>query len=349
MLRKMYLVSPDYLNTVTSNDSNTPPPPPPGTVRKVTEAGEKHKSSKRWSVQTKKLKKKKKDTARREHDRWVTKRSAARREYDKWFKVRVKLHEADVERMRQIKTVADLLKQVLPAFPPPPRRVIVSFWYADRTWSHKRYIKSEPPPPATPAKRRIACKTAPISSTSSDVLYETSTPPPTPSIKRDVDDDEDVSAHDQRVEPDVLECGARTLGELASPYVSPYLYESKWRGLDTEYGMRRVGDGFMIGDSRVGMDRDGNIHIKNVEFPATKGLWELLTRKKVNKKSVTTDDLKQYKTILEMNNAHLEGYEPEGNIRTFRGLKFRDVISRLFAGSRKSGVETALRREWVTY
>jgi len=34
----------------------------------------------------------------------------------------------------------------------------------------------------------------------------------------------------------------------------------------------------MIGDSQVGVDRDGNIHINNVEFPATKGLWELLTR-----------------------------------------------------------------------
>ena len=54
----------------------------------------------------------------------------------------------------------------------------------------------------------------------------------------------------------------------------------------------------MIGDSRVGVDSDGNIHIKNVEFPATKGLWELLTRKMVDKKSITRDDLKQYKTIF---------------------------------------------------
>ena len=57
--------------------------------------------------------------SQREHDRWVAKRSAARRgrDYDKWFKVRAKLHEADVERKRQIKTVADFLKQVLPASP----------------------------------------------------------------------------------------------------------------------------------------------------------------------------------------------------------------------------------------
>jgi hypothetical protein len=105
----------------------------------------------------------------------------------------------------------------------------------------------------------------------------------------------------------------------------------------------------MIGDSRVGVDSDGNIHIKNVAFPATKGLWELLTRKKVDKKVITNANLKQYKTILETTNVHLEGYDPEANIRISKGLKFRDVISRLSPGNRQSGVEAALRREWITY
>ena len=137
-----------------------------------------------------------------------------------------------------------------------------------------------------------------------------------------------------------------TVGALASPYVSPYLYESKRRGLDTVYGIRREGGVFMIGDSQVSVDRDGNIHIKDVEFPATKGLWERLTRKKVDK-----DSLKQYKTILKMTNAHLEGYKPDANIHASKGNKFRDVISKLFPGGgpRQSGVEAALHREWITY
>jgi len=100
------------------------------------------------------------------------------------------------------------------------------------------------------------------------------------------------------------------VGDLASPYVSPYLYESKKRSLDTVYGIRRDGDVFMIGDSQVGVDRDGNIHINNVKFPATKGLWELLTRKRVDKHSFTTADIKHNSTILEITNAHLEGYSP---------------------------------------
>ena len=113
MLRKMYLVSPDYLNTVTSKNTPPPPPQPPDT-----KAGKKHNSSKRLRS-VKKRKTKKKDTPRREHDKWLAKRSAARRglDYDKWFKVRGKLHEADVERKNQIKTVAEFFKQVLPASP----------------------------------------------------------------------------------------------------------------------------------------------------------------------------------------------------------------------------------------
>jgi len=78
-------------------------------------------------------------------------------------------------------------------------------------------------------------------------------------------------------------------------------------------------------------------------------MWELLTRKKVNNRLVTSNDLKQYKTILEMTNAHLEGYEPDANVFTSEGLKFRDVISKLFSGTRQGGVEAALRREWVSY
>ena len=245
-------------------------PPPPKMARKASGAGKKHSSKRRRSV---KNTKKKKDTAKHE--------------YDKWVKVRAKLHEADVERKRQIKTVADFLKEVLPSsstFDQNIKPNLDASHLGAQTELRpatlaKRYIKSELP--ATPAKRHIAYKTTPITSTSSDVIYETSTPPP--SIEKGDDDDDDVAAEDPRVEPHVLEFGAKTVGELASPYVSSYLYESKRRYLDTEFGIRKVGNGSMTGDTRVGENQDGNIHIKEVDFPATKGLWELLMRKKVNK------------------------------------------------------------------
>ena len=76
-----------------------------------------------------------------------------------------------------------------------------------------------------------------------------------------------------------------------------------------------------------------------------------MTRKRVDKDSVTTADIKQYKTILEMTNAHLEGYKPRANIRTSKGVRYKEIISKLFpgGGTRQSGVEGALRREWITY
>jgi len=88
----MYLVSLGYLNTITRNNSDTQLPPPPPKMAQEARGQERNSSSKRRrSVKNAKI-----------------------HEYNKWVKVRAKLHEADVERKRQIKTVADFLKQVLP-------------------------------------------------------------------------------------------------------------------------------------------------------------------------------------------------------------------------------------------
>ena len=60
---------------------------------------------------------------------------------------------------------------------------------------------------------------------------------------------------------------------------------------------------------------------------------------------MTADDPKRYKSILKFTNAHLQGYEPGGNVQTSRGPKFRDIISKLFPQSRRPrGVEVALRQ-----
>ena len=69
----------------------------------------------------------------------------------------------------------------------------------------------------------------------------------------------------------------------------PYVY--KRRFLNTQYGMRKDGDIFKIGDSALLADQDGDITIKEKEFRGSEVLWELLTRKIVNKEHVTSDDL----------------------------------------------------------
>jgi len=88
---------------------------------------------------------------------------------------------------------------------------------------------------------------------------------------------------------------------------------------------------FMIGDSPIVVDTGGDITIKERVFKGSKGLWELLKRKKVNTEFITKDDLKTYKKILTMTEDHLTKYQPDGNINITRGKKFRDIIAPIFA------------------
>ena len=103
-------------------------------------------------------------------------------------------------------------------------------------------------------------------------------------------------------------------GEIASPHLTP-----NRRFLDKRYGFRRNGDTFMIGNSTVSVEETFDITINGKRFRGTKGLCELLTCKNVNTDVITPSDLKRYKHILEMANAHLVGYEPGGDIQISRG------------------------------
>jgi len=64
-------------------------------------------------------------------------------------------------------------------------------------------------------------------------------------------------------------------------------YVNKRRFLDTQYGVRKDGDMFMICVSSIGVDTGGDITIKERAFNGSKGMWELLTRKKVNTDFIT--------------------------------------------------------------
>ena len=105
----------------------------------------------------------------------------------------------------------------------------------------------------------------------------------------------------------------------------------------------------MIGDSPVSIDPDGNITIKGRVFRGTEGLWEMLMSKNVNTQLVGKEDLKKYKKILILTNAHLTRYQPGDNFNITRGKKFRDIIAPLFAKPKGGGVESPLRRKWVEY
>ena len=64
---------------------------------------------------------------------------------------------------------------------------------------------------------------------------------------------------------------------------------------------------------------------------------------------ITTDDLKEYKKILELTNAHFTVYQTGAEIQITRRSKYHDVIAHFFPHNRRRGIETALRRRWAQY
>ena len=65
-----------------------------------------------------------------------------------------------------------------------------------------------------------------------------------------------------------------------------------------------------MGNSDVTVETNGDLYIRDKHFKGTRGLWELLTRKRVDTKLVSEDDLKKYKSIWDLTSLHFEGYEP---------------------------------------
>ena len=68
------------------------------------------------------------------------------------------------------------------------------------------------------------------------VVYETPTHRPFPEIEED-DDDDDYENFDEDY---VQAFGRENLGTIASPYIVPYFYKKRF--LDSQYGIRNVGD-----------------------------------------------------------------------------------------------------------
>jgi NADPH-dependent 7-cyano-7-deazaguanine reductase QueF-like protein len=161
------------------------------------------------------------------------------------------------------------------------------------------------------------------------------------------DDGEAASA--MPAEKDVTQFATHNFGTLASQYITPYLYRGG-SNLDREYGLRRDQDGkFRVGNLKIEIDNNSNIFIASKNFKGTKGLFELLTRNKIQRSEITSHDLKIYKQILELSSAHRQNYDPAEVIKISRSRKYRDVISQLFpTDTRRRGIESALRRKWIS-
>ena len=87
----------------------------------------------------------------------------------------------------------------------------------------------------------------------------------------------DDDNYDENIDEEVRAFSRKHFGEIASPYLTPYLYNRRF--LDKQYGIRRNDSIFMIGNSNESVDEMSDIAINGKWFKETKELWELLTRK----------------------------------------------------------------------
>jgi len=63
---------------------------------------------------------------------------------------------------------------------------------------------------------------------------------------------------------------ARHFGDVASPYVSDYVYRTE--NLDRDYEMRRDADrSFRIGNAEVVIDEDSNVFVKGKSYRGREG------------------------------------------------------------------------------
>lgn len=175
------------------------------------------------------------------------------------------------------------------------------------------------------------------------LVFDTPPPPPPledvyehiPVATAKAEEEEDEEEDDEYELPgtelaEIAEYGKQHFGKLASPYIAPYFHNRRF--LDQTYGIYRdENDGsFMIGNSPVEVDGQSNVIIQGNVYRGTQGLWELLTRKKVDFTHITHKDLETYKEILQLTNGHLKDNQPSNTVKTTRGEKYKYVISRLF-------------------
>ena len=241
--------------------------------------------------------------------------------HDKWVALRTKLLETDITDTGLIHKFADFLCKVSPQ--PAPQKTPQRHPSTGHSTKIEMVDMAEKPQRSSIAQRPelpSACNA--VSS------YEVSKSRPSScSVETETSDfDDDV----------------REVVEVSSPYLN------NMRFLDEQYGIRQEGNTLMIGSAAVIADEKGDISIGEVRSKGTRGLWELLTRKNVNSDVITNSDLKAYKRILVLTNAHLAGYEPGGDIQISLGAMYANVIFKLFSQTRRRR-PSALQQYWSLF
>lgn len=113
------------------------------------------------------------------------------------------------------------------------------------------------------------------------------------------------------------------------------------------YGARVANNSIMVGNSVLTTDHDDNIIIGGKTYRGTPGLYELIF--KTSPKKFTSVDLKNFKNIMKLTNAHKKGYLNSSSVYRNGSKKYVNVIAKIFPPRKvKSGDGMSLKNLYQT-
>lgn len=114
-----------------------------------------------------------------------------------------------------------------------------------------------------------------------------------------------------------------------------------YEGVNIPFGIRSANKKIFMGNSIVSFSKIDSVNDDNVilikvgdkTYNLTLGLKELLFRRKPDLKLISSKDKLVYKDMLHYTNAHKRDFNPNGQIRGDKGIKYREIIRPLFSES----------------
>ena len=121
------------------------------------------------------------------------------------------------------------------------------------------------------------------------------------------------------------------LGPLGQEYMSTLLGGDEKKEIDHVYGVYFDKDEMLLGNKQFDIDKDDSIIIDKVRYIGTPGLYELIFKRIPDDIIYTEDDMQKYKSILLATNAHKRNYDAQGQLRSNRGYKYKQIIAPLMS------------------
>lgn len=115
-------------------------------------------------------------------------------------------------------------------------------------------------------------------------------------------------------------------------YVS--MFQEHPTALDNIFGVRVENGTMTIGNSPINFTKD-YVTVRNAKYPKTVGLLELLFKKQPEQMYISTNDVQNYRKIVETTNAFRRNYDENQPLRKSTSKKYKNYIAPFFDKSTK--------------